>query len=345
MKKIFKFLILANLSCLLFAHAVFGDNAIVWDPQKILLSVAKGESKSLDVKFISGQNLRNVDLWLTPELQPYVKLTQNHFDSVTAGVVNNVQLIVSARCGDTIGNYDGTLHLRSSNATYPQTLKLSVNVIDSAISDTHIIDLPKIEPDHIYVNQSTPVTITIKIVPVPTLDFLNIHLFRMNSNNNVAADLGRLYDDGSHGDVLAGDSTFTTQMTLTETNPGPIGFQISVPYTDVACPVLSDLFLLYVKVFSDPDQVRTEIASELRSGDIVAAQKRFAPTAKNLILQTLNSESLNKLANAIENAELLKDAGSYKVYKTNWMDELGNMISLEFMMSQNDIGQWIIISW
>ncbi|HVN63931.1 MAG TPA: choice-of-anchor X domain-containing protein, partial [Candidatus Binataceae bacterium] len=55
-------------------------------------------------------------------------------------------------------------------------------------------------------------------------------LIRVDHDGNEIETVGRLYDDGTHGDITAGDGTYTGQFTLNESKPGEIFFAVRVKY-------------------------------------------------------------------------------------------------------------------
>ena len=82
--------------------------------------------------FLSTVSLSDVDLWIVPELQPFVRLNQTHFDVVEANKYYRVTLIFSVPFGSETGLYDGTIHLKVGSETHPQTLKIELNIADAA---------------------------------------------------------------------------------------------------------------------------------------------------------------------------------------------------------------------
>jgi hypothetical protein len=57
-----------------------------------------------------------------------VSIQPNAFASVPANQAQFVHIALSIPAGTTLGTYDGTIHLRSGSTTYPQTVKVTVNV-------------------------------------------------------------------------------------------------------------------------------------------------------------------------------------------------------------------------
>lgn len=101
---------------------------ISWTPGGITVTVATGDSAEVDVKFSSKIKLNNATLFIVPELQPFITITPSSFASISAGAENSVRLAISIPPTTPLGIYDGTVHLRVANRTYPQTLKVTLQV-------------------------------------------------------------------------------------------------------------------------------------------------------------------------------------------------------------------------
>ena len=105
---------------------------VTWDPRGIEQTLGLGGGVDLTATFVSKVTLNNVDLWIVPELQPFISLNKTHFDVVEADTPYQVTLQFSIPFGSQTGLYDGTIHVRVGSETYPQTLKVELNVVDAA---------------------------------------------------------------------------------------------------------------------------------------------------------------------------------------------------------------------
>jgi hypothetical protein len=108
------------------------------------------------------------------------------------------------------------------------------------------IDWVKGEPDTVVINQPTTVTITALIASDPNLIASSVSLIQYDEADKPIANLGTLYDDGTHGDAVPGDNIFTAQIEFNEPNPTTIYLRISVAYKGTLKRVLSDLFSINV---------------------------------------------------------------------------------------------------
>jgi hypothetical protein len=57
---------------------------IQWSPAIIEQGIRFGDAATLTPTFTSKIKLHNVDLWVIPELQPFISISQNHFDTIGA---------------------------------------------------------------------------------------------------------------------------------------------------------------------------------------------------------------------------------------------------------------------
>jgi hypothetical protein len=119
-----------------------------------------------------------------------------------------------------------------------------VTIICHAEGGTHLIQDPAAEPRYLEINTPTTVTITATVNPVPELLPDTVHLQRLDENYEVVEDLGQLYDDQTHGDVLPGDSIFTGQIVFTEPTEGMIRLRVVASYSSPLSQVTSYVFTL-----------------------------------------------------------------------------------------------------
>jgi pimeloyl-ACP methyl ester carboxylesterase len=104
---------------------------VTWDPRGIEQTLGLGGGVDLTATFVSKVTLNNVDLWIVPELQAFVSLNQTHFAVMKANTPYEITLHVSIPYGSQTGLYDGTIHVKVGSKTYPQTLKVELNVVDA----------------------------------------------------------------------------------------------------------------------------------------------------------------------------------------------------------------------
>ncbi len=110
--------------------AYLSKHPIAWAPEKVEETVAKGSHTQLKVAFISRVDLKKANLWVTPELRPFLRIEPNYFEKIEANTPHEVVLDVTVPWDATPGHYYGTIHLRVGSRTYPQTLKVMLHVVE-----------------------------------------------------------------------------------------------------------------------------------------------------------------------------------------------------------------------
>ena len=101
---------------------------INWSPKKIQQVIQAGDTLSTTASFISSERLENVDVWVVPELQPFVSISPNSFAIIEPNISYSIDLQISIPVSTVIGLFDGTIHLKSGTNTYPQTFKVILNI-------------------------------------------------------------------------------------------------------------------------------------------------------------------------------------------------------------------------
>ena len=195
------------------------------------------------------------------------------------------------------------------------------------------------------VNQATAVTVTAQVAVDPTLLPESVRLLRYNDQNQQIADLGQMYDDGTHGDTLKGDNIFSATVSFNETQPVAIFFKASASYRDLTAAVTSEAARVVVQAPISPEQTLLDLATDLTSGNITAALNRFTPSEKTTkALNTFNKRQLDTLAALLRSAYLVSEAADVRVYRAVWSDG-GITSEVEFGLARNTFGDWVIFSW
>ena len=125
------FFICCFLTLLIFPLNVqAGKYPVTWNPTSITETLGLGGTKDLSTSFTSATKLNNVDLWVVPELQPFVSVEPNHFNTVEKNVSYPVTVHISVPIETEGIFYEGNIHLRVNSQTYPQTLKVTLNIVN-----------------------------------------------------------------------------------------------------------------------------------------------------------------------------------------------------------------------
>jgi len=90
--------------------------------------LSPGESTSSNLTFTSSQSLTNVTLRVVPQIAPFLTVQPSSISSAPANQTQSVQLSFAISPTAVLGTYDGTLQLKSGTTTFPQTVKVVVNV-------------------------------------------------------------------------------------------------------------------------------------------------------------------------------------------------------------------------
>jgi hypothetical protein len=122
-----------------------------------------------------------------------------------------------------------------------QTIALLLLILPTVKAD-HVITQPKVFPSVIAIN--TPTTLTVRVIVAPDPDVIagSVNLIRLNKYGRPMSVLARLYDDGSHGDQVAGDSIYTGQASLTATVIGPVLLAVTAAYSSSPVRATSVVF-------------------------------------------------------------------------------------------------------
>src|ERR1017187_2286275 len=149
---------------------------------------------------------------------------------------------------------------------------------------------PTALPPGVPVNTPTLVTFKAMVGPDPNLISNSVNVVRVTASGSAV--VGALYDDGTHGDALAGDSIYTGQLSLNEPSVGTVQLMVtaafrgslrrvsSIPFSvGVFAPISATDAQLPVIVTQQATQLFN--TTKAQSGDIVA---------RNAVLNFLQQE-------------------------------------------------------
>jgi len=108
------------------------------------------------------------------------------------------------------------------------------------------VDWAKATPDGIFINEPTTVTVTAQVGVDPNLIPSSVSLIRYDSTGKPIANLGTLFDDGTHGDTLAGDNIFSSQVIFNEPALTTIYLKVSAAYRGTLKRTLSNFVAIPV---------------------------------------------------------------------------------------------------
>lgn len=154
----FSLLALVVLSGISFGSLWNRDRAVItWTPPKIEEEQFPGTAKVLTAMFTSKKDLENIQLWIVPELEDFLTVVPDHFDRINKGEAKQIAIIASVPLDTSIGSYDGTIHLKAkkSNRTYPQTLKIILNIRKPSAEEIPIDEVSLAIEERIYEDPET----------------------------------------------------------------------------------------------------------------------------------------------------------------------------------------------
>lgn len=137
---------------------------INWTPANVTDVISPGGSKSVEVSFVATSDLNNVEMFVVPELQPYVEVSPSTFSHVGAGTVTPVTIKFSAPSNAELGTFYGTIHIKSTKKnreTFPKPLPIIVEVLSSSniymneefgykVTLPHNVSFSKIRPEELW---------------------------------------------------------------------------------------------------------------------------------------------------------------------------------------------------
>jgi hypothetical protein len=195
---------------------------------------------------------------------------------------------------------DGELAVGASTSvrvafTNPQRIAFTfVGRVYGVPQIVRVIEFPRANPDVIFVNQPTTVTVTVQIGADPELLMNQVYLLRLNDAGFVQANLGPMYDDGTHGDVLIGDGTFTTQVQLNEPSEGQIRLKVEANYIAPPTPAYSDIITVNVVSPPQPETVNEILSQNAQTSQEFhyLASQVGVDQARQVVLGSLQADPL-----------------------------------------------------
>lgn len=99
----------------------------------------------------------------------------------------------------------------------------------------------RISPSEAFISESSTFTITVEIgSDRNSLRKDSIVLYNADATGKLLTVVGKMYDDGQHGDKQANDGTYTTQMVVKESKPLKRYYRVRAAYSGIRNPYLSE---------------------------------------------------------------------------------------------------------
>jgi hypothetical protein len=144
----------------------------------------------------------------------------------------------------------------------------------------------------LFVNHPVTVTISVQISPDPNLLANSVNLVRVNKQGQIIATLAPMYADGTHGDLVAGDGTFTAEVTPDASVPAEYDFAVTAAYKGALLRSKSQTAVL--RVFQEPtDDQFQQVLDTVSAGSQYSSQQSAQEgdvTARNLLIAYLQQQ-------------------------------------------------------
>jgi len=118
-------------------------------------------------------------------------------------------------------------------------------------TDIPIINLT---PSELTIPVTATVQVSAKVAPDPTHPLIpnSVSLLETDIGGATLAIIGQMYDDGSRGDLAAGDFVYSFQIPISQSTPGIRYFRVSAAYSGVRNRVISEVTKLMIIPSLDP---------------------------------------------------------------------------------------------
>lgn len=191
---------------------------------------------------------------------------------------------------------------------------------------------------------ATPQITVTSTISDPSVILSSITLQRLNPDGTVT-NVGVLHDDGLNGDVSLGDRVFSLRFPLSATVPTEFRFRVSAAFKGQIRRALSEIIYVYAQPVTTPEQMLSQLAGELVSGDIEAALKHFSSNPRNREkLSSFSPEMLAALSTGLRTATLLRSDGPTRVYAVRISNGSAS-VTVEMGLTQIPSGEWYVMFW
>ena len=164
---------------------------------------------------------------------------------------------------------------------------------------------PDVSHPVIYVGVPAEVQFTVWINDEENLIPASVNLLRYDAKG-VRRVVDRLYDDGTHGDWKPNDGEFENRITLTETQPGTIKFQVSAAWKGEVQRRMSDIVTIEVKPVPNLESIWHAFVDRLVNKDMEGALRNMTYTAKRDYARIFNELGADILATTFKTVRNFK---------------------------------------
>lgn len=199
------------------------------------------------------------------------------------------------------------------------------------------VGTPVVSPAEIPVGQSTAILVTSRITSDPPNPVIatGVNLLRVDASNKVMATLGTMRDNGTQGDAVAGDGTFTLTVSLNEAAAGEVRLLVSAAFKGLLKRVLSNVTAVPARFTPPTVQILSPHDGVAMNRDFLRVQALAGSTDKRLVHVevTLDGLTLDQADAVGCPSQMLADfrlpltgltAGTHQVTVTAVQDNLGS---------------------
>jgi hypothetical protein len=229
-----------------------------------------------------------------------------------------------------------SLDKKQSQSTSPN---IQIAYDDLTLKSEQNISEVMASPQVLIANTSTALTITARVGGhLNSLIPSTVTLGQYSSNDSLTVNHGKMFDDGSHGDRLAGDGIFTSQVMINAGSSTEIVLRVAASYHRALRRVVSQPLVLPVFSVSDSSLLAlNDIISGLESGDISKVMSRISETSRQkIIIGTLTADERIGFAAFLKNATRSSSDGLVDIYAND---------SDQIIFVRDINGKWMLQRW
>jgi hypothetical protein len=213
----------------------------------------------------------------------------------------------------------------------------------AAASAAPVIGQTTVSANTFFVGSTPQITVT-SIITDSSVIPASVVLQRINADGSLT-NIGVLHDDGLNGDVSFGDRLYSLRFPMSSTAPAAFRFRVSAAFKGQVQRVFSETIVVYAQSNIAPEQMLTQLAGEMASGDIEAALKHFSANPRNREkLSGFTPVMLASMSAGLRTATLLRSDGPTRIYAIR-ITNGSNSITAEIGLTQIPSGEWYVMYW
>jgi hypothetical protein len=112
-----------------------GGGRVSWSPDHLVVTVAPGDTKTVQVTVTASGTVPATEAWVVPELAPYITVGPSGLPSMASGSDQSLSLILSVTTSMPFQTIEGTVHLRVGSSTVAKPLAITLTVWPKIESD------------------------------------------------------------------------------------------------------------------------------------------------------------------------------------------------------------------